>query len=37
MFRSASAAIVTNGFTPVLPGTSDPSTTYSPAWPGTRP
>lgn len=27
MFRSASAVMVTNGFTPTLPGTRDPSTT----------
>lgn len=30
MLRSASAVMVTNGFTPVLPGISEPSITYRP-------
>jgi hypothetical protein len=37
LFRSASAVIVTNGFTLVLPGISDPSITYSPGYSVSRP
>lgn len=33
MFRSASAVMVTNGLTLVLPGISAPSMTYRPGWP----
>lgn len=35
--RSASAVIVTNGFTPIEPGTSEPSVTYSFEYPFTLP
>ncbi|MBW8704009.1 hypothetical protein MBT84_30880 [Streptomyces sp. MBT84] len=37
MVRSASAVMVRNGLTPIEPGTSEPSVTYSLEYPFTRP
>jgi len=37
MLRSASAVMVTNGLTRVLPGISEPSIAYRPCYPASLP